>query len=58
MAQDNPILDMGLLNMMQPNKYIDPKFAGKPLPVAGVLYRAGRQSAADGRDGQADPELR
>lgn len=35
MAQDNPILDMGLLNMWQPNKYIDPKFAGKPLQLPG-----------------------
>ena len=34
-GSDNPILDMGLLGMMQPNPYIDPAYAGKPLALPG-----------------------
>jgi hypothetical protein len=34
-GSDNPILDMGLLGMMQPNPYINPAYAGKPLKLPG-----------------------
>ena len=34
-GSDNPILDMGLLGMMQPNPYLDPALCGKPLKLPG-----------------------
>ena len=35
MSSDNPILDMGLLNMWQPNQYLNPAYAGKSLQLPG-----------------------
>ena len=47
-GSDNPILDMGLLQMMQPNKYINPAFAGKPLALPGFYTgQAGAQPPTD-----------
>ena len=34
-GSDNPILDMGLLGMMQPNPYLNPAYANKPLALPG-----------------------
>ena len=40
-SSDNPILDMGLLGMMQPNRYINPAYAGKPLSLPGFYTGPG-----------------
>jgi hypothetical protein len=48
MATDNPILDMGLLNMWQPNQYLNPAYAGKPLSLPGFYTgSAGDQPPTD-----------
>jgi hypothetical protein len=47
-GSDNPILDMGLLQMMQPNKYLNPAYAGKPLGMPGFYTgSAGDQPPTD-----------
>ena len=35
--QQNPFTMMGMMQMMQPNKYIDPQYKDKPLPLPGYL---------------------
>jgi hypothetical protein len=36
-GSDNPILDMGLLGMMQPNPFINPKYANQALSLPGFF---------------------
>ena len=47
-GSDNPILDMGLLGMMQPNPYLEPElYANKPLALPGFYHLIlGGKSAA------------
>jgi hypothetical protein len=35
--QQNPFTMMGMMQMMQPNKYISPQYKDKPLPIPGFL---------------------
>ena len=35
--QQNPFTMMGMMQMMQPNKYINPAYKDKPLPIPGFL---------------------
>jgi hypothetical protein len=47
-GSDNPILDMGLLQMFQPNKYINPKYKDNPLDLPGFYTGvAGAQGPTD-----------
>ena len=47
-GSDNPILDMGLLGMMQPNPYLNPAYANKPLALPGFYTgSAGSQPPID-----------
>ena len=47
-GSDNPILDMGLLGMMQPNPYLNPAYANKPLALPGFYTgSAGSQPPTD-----------
>ena len=51
--QTNPFTMAGMMGMMQPNKYIDPAYKDKPLPLPGFYWQA--QCLPPPTDAQGNP---